>query len=437
MPTTINESDVRICGTVIQNPNETISFPDSKLQTLDRRVGKDKLYFDKDLFAQSVEDWSGIPIIYQPQGIHPDDFAGVKNNPAKTAEAIGGKLVGYVSNPHIVTEGGARLMASLNINEKGALKNKILAEWHEGKLRPSTAFQTKSDGDRILTPPIPNHVLLFPEKLDVVQAGDYGAYVNTMEISPMTEPKTETIIDETPMVEQMQANKKLSFYEWIEQTINKILDKKSENACGDGGSKKKNSEEVESETKQEEVIESMPVADAEVKPAETAEVVAETNSVETVAEEVKEDTNAPVECAQSEPVEEVKDDVVASEEIKSENAIVSDVDVIKQELESVKNSMTAEIDSLKSELAKYKEQETEQKFTRLLNAVPVGMKQTDEQKNELREKFNNDLEGLLFTVLEATNNTANETKAVGSKFMFSESTGMNDKYTTVGDLSQK
>ncbi|HJJ36456.1 MAG TPA: hypothetical protein O0X27_04695 [Methanocorpusculum sp.] len=160
-------------------------FPASKLQTLNRRVGKKQLYFDKEQFAASVTSWSGIPLIFQKDGIHPD-FAEVTRDPEHAADLIGGMLVGSVHNPQIVTEGGPRLMAELDVDTCGDELHKL---WEDGTLTLSTAFYAKSDGDRITAPPVPNHVLLFPYQVDRVLPGDFGAFVNTMEAPAMLPEK--------------------------------------------------------------------------------------------------------------------------------------------------------------------------------------------------------------------------------------------------------
>lgn len=174
VPDTTNQ--INVCGSDIVN---TTVFPDTKLQTLDSRVGKDQLFFDRNMFEQSVNDWTGIPVIFQKDGIHPTNFAAVADNPAQASAAINGRLVGSVSNPRIVIPGGPRLMAELDIRED---EREIVELWQQGKLFPSTAFSAVSDGDKIVTPPVPNHVLLFPVELDRVQPGDPGAFVNTLEV---------------------------------------------------------------------------------------------------------------------------------------------------------------------------------------------------------------------------------------------------------------
>ncbi|HJJ36349.1 MAG TPA: hypothetical protein O0X27_04125 [Methanocorpusculum sp.] len=190
MPETTNHP--ALSGDVSGDP---LVFPETKLQTLDRRVGKDRLFFDKTQFAKSVDDWNGVPVIFQKDGIHPADFAKVAADPETAAAEIGGRVVGSVSHPRIVIPGGPRLMAQLDIDsdEDGTIRRL----WNQGLLFPSTAFSAQSDGDRITAPPVPNHVLLFPSQTDTVQPGDYGAFVNTMEILPTMDQITPESIEST------------------------------------------------------------------------------------------------------------------------------------------------------------------------------------------------------------------------------------------------
>lgn len=179
----------------------SIVFPESKLQTLDRRVGKDNLFLDSSLFEKSVDDWNGIPVFFQKDGVHPSDemFDIVKTDPEKVAEMIGGKLVGTVSNARIEIPGGARLMASLNIDSDEA---EIQELWEKGLLFPSTGFIVSADEDmRILTPPEPNHVLLFPMEEGKVVPGDFGAYVHTQRTENETMTDENTKEPSVPQVE--------------------------------------------------------------------------------------------------------------------------------------------------------------------------------------------------------------------------------------------
>ena len=196
MPDTTQE--LKIFGTEIgETAVNSLVFNDTKLQSLDRRVGRAKLFFDRELFQESLASWEGIPVIYHPSGVHPSDFAGVSENPSKAAADIGGKFVGHVAHPRIVLEGGARLMASLVIESD---ESEISALWSSGKLVPSTAFTVTSDGDRITSAPVPNHVLIFPYVVDRVLPGDPGAYVNS--VLPEVQPMPDEIHDGTTDVPQ-------------------------------------------------------------------------------------------------------------------------------------------------------------------------------------------------------------------------------------------
>lgn len=292
----------------------SLVFADTKLQTLDRRVGSRNLLFHKELFEQSLDDWEGKPVIYNRSGKHPEDFDAVSENPKQAAEAVGGKLVGYVTNPRIIVEGGARLMATLVISDE---ESEIANEWQSGKLVPSTAFLTQADGDEMLTPPVPNHVLLFPYDVDRVLPGDPGAYVNSIEVNEMTdETKPAVSVDEQP-------------------------------------------------------------------PADTAPI------------ESAPDIETP------EPAEPAAD------------------------------SRDAEIAALRAELEAYRTREMNSRFERILQSVPVGMKQTESQIADLRSRFDSDPVQLLMSVLEYKPKTA-ATETAGVPFLHSEN---QNPFTTVGDLS--
>jgi len=303
-------TEIRIIGTEVQE-NNALVYADTKLQTLDRRVGKDNLYFDKEMFAQSLKDWENTPIIYQKDGIHPDDFQAVLTDPKKAAEDIGGKLVGRVHDPRIVLEGGARLMATLSINDD---EEEIAKLWQTGKLFPSTAFTTHSDGDKIITPPVPNHVLLFPMQKDKVLPGDPGAFVNTKRVIEMESKKTE-----------------------------------------------------------------------------------ETNTV-------------------SSEIVEKKD-----KEIQQLNA----------ELVELKHALE-EFATIKAELEQYKQREKEEKFSRLINALPIGMTQTEDQRMHLKDMLENHPEDLLFTVIDSMKKEDATTKRTGTPYVFSEN---RTPFTTVGNMN--
>lgn len=364
MPDTTNQ--IRVSGTSIEN---TTVFPDSKLQTLDRRVGKEQLYFDKEQFAKSIDRWNGTPIIFQNKGIHPTDFRAVELDAAKAAEAIGGKYVGDVSNAHIVIPGGARLMAALNINEN---EKEIIDLWNKGLLFPSTAFTCDTDGDRIVSPPIPNHVLLFPIKVDEVIPGDAGAYVNTFEVTKMKKEdkkptpavETNSEVQETPKVEEQP------------QVNSELEDKVTELTAEIG----KKDAEIEALKKE---IESL-------------------KQSETQTEEKKEETQADV----------------ADEEMKAKDDEIA--------------SLKAELEALKAELDALKTKEMEDEFHTLMHSLPSGMTATEAQKKELHDKFfAGDCKTLLFTVLNSIQ--GGETKKTGVPF--TQSQNVPETNTGVGDLA--
>lgn len=401
-------TEIRIFGSETQETNALV-FADTKLQTLDRRVGKNNLYFDKEMFQQTVNDWNNIPVIYHEDGIHPTDFEAVKDNPFKAAKNIGGKMVGRVKNPHIVVEGGARLMAELVIDENEA---EIEHLWQTGKLFPSTAFSTHSDGDKITTPPVPNHVLIFPIKVDKVVPGDFGAYVNSNhEVTQMTEEMT--LAADTPIISEN--SEKMPFSQYLKTLISKLLTRKDLEVEEEEAKKKCTEEVTASETPETvEEVSSEPVEAAPSVAANTEEVAPEQKEEETHSEEVPATEEAAV-----------------TEEVPAEetNSVVEE-----EKVDETNSELMNEVNSLRAELEQYKLAEKEQKFQNLLHALPCGMTQTEEQKKAIREQYENDLEGLLFSVLE---NKAQEmiTQKVGVAFTHSEHS--ESPYTTVGDLSKK
>ncbi|HJJ32716.1 MAG TPA: hypothetical protein O0X25_04060 [Methanocorpusculum sp.] len=330
MPDTTQE--LKIFGTEIgETAVNSLVFNDTKLQSLDRRVGQAKLFFDRELFQESLASWEGIPVIYHPSGVHPSDFAGVCQNPGKAAADIGGKFVGHVARPRIVLEGGARLMASLVIESD---ESEISALWSSGKLVPSTAFTVTSDGDRITSAPVPNHVLIFPYVVDRVLPGDPGAYVNS--VLPEVLPMPEEIHDGT--------------------------------------------------------------------------------------EDVPQENPAAAEAA------------ALQEEIAGLRHALSEKETLAAEAENLKHSAEEEIAALKAEVAQFKAREQQAKFERLLQSLPIGMKETEEQIAQLKTSFETDPVTLLMHALEMKN-TEKTTEPEGVPFAHSIS--IDDPYTTVGDLSRR
>lgn len=374
MPDTTNQ--IKVSGLEIEN---TTVFPDSKLQTLDRRVGKENLYFGKEWFAESIDKWNGIPIIYHPNGVHPQGkmFEAVELDPEKAAEAIGGKYVGEVSNAHIVIQGGARLMAALNIHEN---ETEIVDLWNQGLLFPSTAFTCDTDGDRIVSPPIPNHVLLFPIKVDEVVPGDFGAYVNTFEVTKMKKEDKKP----TPAVE---------------------------------GTDSLNSEVQDAPTVEE------PQVNAEQED-ELAKLTEEIGKKDAEIEALKAEIEA---LKASTPADETPVEETQAEEIPVDDEMKAKDDEIA--------SLKLEIDALRRELEAIKMKEMEDEFHTLLHSLPSGMTATDAQKKELHDKFfAGDTKSLLFSVLESVK--GGETKKTGVPFTQSENV-VPQTNSGIGDLATK
>lgn len=343
------------------------AFTDTTLQTLDRRVGDKKIILGKDWFAQSVDDWDGIPIIYQREGVHPLDFEGIVRNPAETAKSIGGYLVGSVKSPHIEVGGHPRLKGTLDINDMYA---EIKELYNKGVLGISTAFSSRNDGNQITSPPKPNHLLLFEEVIDQVQPGDPGALVHT-----------ETIMtEETPSKKE-----KLSFRDWVRSLV------------------------------KSEIVSQAAASPPATPTATTPEPV--TNIDETMPENIPPETVPP-----------------ASPELKALADAIAERDAKIAELEQMiaeLKAQSSEMNTIREQLAQYKEKEATQKFTAFLETVPVGMKSTPEQVEELKLKFTSDPASLLTQIINAYKDSG-ETHKVGDKFTNTEPI----RAETVGDLSK-
>ena len=353
--------------------NSVGAFTDTTLQTLDRRVGDKKMVLGRDMFAQSVGDWDGIPIIYQRKGVHPDDFEGVTRNPAEAAQKIGGSFVGNVKNPRIEVGGHPRLKGTLDITD---MYSEICELYDKGVLGISSAFVSRNNGDQITSPPKPNHVLLFEEVIDKVQPGDPGALVHTTEI--MTEEKPTKKV-------------KKPFVEWLRSLV------KSE------------------------------IAESQNPPSVTPVVnpPAETNAPVTNAETtMPENITPPANPEQAEASPELR---ALAEAIAQRDAKIAELEQTIADLKA----QGAEMNTIRAELAQYKEKEAEHKFTVFLESVPVGMKSTPEQVAELKQTFTTDPASLLTKVIN-TYREGGETRKVGDPFTHTAA----QPDTCVGDLTK-
>lgn len=173
-------------------PTVRTGWDNTTLHTLNRRVGKRNLFLPKEMFDKSVESWAGIPVIFQEEAIHPD-FEAVTKNPAEAASLIGGYVCGTVENPRIEVSGHPRLLARLNVDD-----DHVRELYEAGELSLSTGFSASHNYDQIVTPPIPNHVLLFREVVDQSLPLDHGAFVHSEHPGG---DETEPLIVEDIMVE--------------------------------------------------------------------------------------------------------------------------------------------------------------------------------------------------------------------------------------------
>lgn len=139
---------------------------DSILQTLNRVIGG--FCFKTEVFADSITEWDGIPVIFANQ--HPD-MTLFSNNPQEALKKVDGEIVGAVTNPYIATEGHPRMMGELtNSNQEVA---KLI---DNGEASISTGFTGTHDGKKTVTEVIPNHVLIFKEDAENMPK-DHGAFI--------------------------------------------------------------------------------------------------------------------------------------------------------------------------------------------------------------------------------------------------------------------
>lgn len=361
MPDELEEAIFGGNTTCVFSQSSVGAFSDTTLQTLERRVGDKKIILRKDWFSKTVEDWDGIPIIFQREGVHPMDFEGVTHNPAETAKKIGGYHVGEVKAPHIEIGGHPRLKGTLDIKDKYA---EISELYDKGILGISSAFSARNDGNEIISAPRPNHILLFEEVVDRVQPGDPGALVHT-----------ETMTEEEHPIKKAR----LPFADWVRSLVKTEI-KESTSA-------------------------------AAPPPAETPAPVSNTKETETMAE-----TPAP-----AAPVKEANAETSELEAtIAQRDAEIAE---LKKELAALKGGASEEVNTLRAEVAKYKEQEAEHKFTAFLESVPVGMKATPEQVADLKMKFTSDPTSLLTQVINAYKDDG-ATRKVGDQFVHTEAPQM-------------
>lgn len=142
------------------------------LQLLNRQVGDD--YFPEEPFADTVERWNEIPIVFASE--HPDLAAFEKDPQAELArlrETTGkrAEIVGSVRNARIERAGHPKLMGELVHSDPEVFQ---LVE--AGKLSHSTGFWCGTDGNSLKGSVIPNHLLVFEEDA-INQPRDRGAVI--------------------------------------------------------------------------------------------------------------------------------------------------------------------------------------------------------------------------------------------------------------------
>jgi predicted GNAT family N-acyltransferase len=139
----------------ISSYTQALSSRTAILQTLNRVING--VYFSLDPFAQTVDAWEGMPIIFSQE--HPDMKALMADPEAELAR-IGGREVGKVANPRIELVGHPRLMADTQIYDP--VVNDLI---DQGQVSLSTGFYAADDNYKITGNVTPNHLLVFKESL--------------------------------------------------------------------------------------------------------------------------------------------------------------------------------------------------------------------------------------------------------------------------------
>ncbi|OPX65692.1 MAG: hypothetical protein A4E30_00273 [Methanomassiliicoccales archaeon PtaB.Bin215] len=148
------------------NAEHLNSKHDTLLQTLNRRVGPKKTFYDARCFAQTVDAWATVPVIYAKD--HPD-MSAYDSDPAVELARINGRIVGKVENPKLSTTGHPRLLGDTRFND-ASMDAKIAA----GELSLSTGFRAPVREGALAGPVRPHHVLVF-EETESDQPWDQGA----------------------------------------------------------------------------------------------------------------------------------------------------------------------------------------------------------------------------------------------------------------------
>ncbi len=161
IPTTAER--LHLVSISISNKTET---HEAILQTLNREIGG--YCFPVDAFTNSVDAWSGIPVIYADD--HPD-MALFDEDQAAALEQISGEIVGSINKPHIATDGHPRLMGQLK-NKNQSVAELITA----GKASISTGFRGTANEKKQIVDVVPNHVLIFKEDSENMPK-DHGAFI--------------------------------------------------------------------------------------------------------------------------------------------------------------------------------------------------------------------------------------------------------------------
>ena len=229
---TAGYAQVHYCPTCRLNK---VEGHDAILQGLDRKVGK--LYFGKEPFLSTVNDWNGIPLIYGK--IHPDPLKFDADPEAELARIQGG-ITGELSDAALETIGRARLMVKKNYTEDTALRmydaGKISVDTlnrsfdaipeslkliESGRLSHSSAFICPDDGESLYGVVKPNHVLDF-EETSIDQPVDKMAVVlNKQETENVTEGNAQLQIGK--VISAKNAGKLQAAFDALKQFVTDIL----------------------------------------------------------------------------------------------------------------------------------------------------------------------------------------------------------------------
>lgn len=427
-------NSVTICNAVtMAAPHRAI------LQRLNRKVGDN--YFPADQFAQSVDEWAGIPNIFANQ--HPDPDA-YDADPEAELKRIGGRVIGDVLSPEIVTPGGARLEAGVDFGGDAEVE----ALNQAGELTGSTAFRCTVRNGAIASPPRPHHVLWFKEDLRNLGV-DPGVVVLNKEENVDEEV---TITNAGKVASTANAGKLKTVLAGL---IGLFKDATGEDIATDQMNKiAPGAQPISIEGSLEGQIMAVSKAlTAIVRPTFQDGTPSEIHSIATFPDSViyraygREGTYQIPYSVQADgsysfgaPValEEAFVESIANKEAQADPGQTQETDMEKAEFEAqILNKDTviankdAEIADLKAANARYQKEAADREWTAFLNnnKIPVGLTDTPEKEAELRQKQIDDPLG--FTTMILNMKRPDEKPDIGAVFANKEA---GDAIATVREL---